>query len=193
MNNEQLNEIAEKYKELTNIKKEIIALQEEIKKYEENPIVQKYLELKQILESAKEYSWYGVSKLNDEQILEKAISNVDKNDSTGNDTNNIYVYMATYKMNTPKDIEVPYNSIVADYRLYANIENGGFLVPLNRQEDFEKENIVLYPPKNKSVEEYFNEIRKLFFTTAIKYGQNKALEKIIYKRNIHENKVLKGH
>ena len=174
MTNEDIQIIKEKYEHLKDIKEELLSEEEELKQLEENESVRRYLELKMRIESDKGYSYPHVKTLSDEDLLEEAISN-----SKISKTNNIYVCIDTfhrtddYYINEYLNIECP--SCNGDYSMF---------LPSINVEDFEKENIVLYPPKNVDGEEYFQRIRNMYFETAINYGCNKAMEKILYKKNM---------
>ena len=50
-----------------------------------------------------------------------------------------------------------------------------------------KYNIVLYPPKDVSSTTYFSKIKDMYFGETIKYGCNKALEKVLYRRDLERN------
>lgn len=193
MTNEEREEIKAKYENLLKIKKEILKQKDEIKELEQNPIVRRYLELKERIESDQVDDYYKIVHLSNEMILEKVMESV----STTN-TNNIYVYLATYQINREKksadDPVEPVDYIVsledpeADYIEYMSIEldeypikNIQSVAPDNRKE-FEQNNIVLYPPDGVNNAKYYSEIRMMYFNTAIKYGCDKAVEKVLYKR-----------
>lgn len=186
MTNEEREKIKEKYECLLEIKKEILKQKEEIEELEQDPTVRRYLELKERLESDRDYDYSEVVDLSNEKILEKAIESV-----RVTNTNNIYVYLGTYQINLnkneeyPSDFIVPFNDPKADYSEYMSIEldecayEQKKLVSPKQREKFEKDNIVLYPPKGINSGTYYSEIRTMYFNTAIKYGCDKALEKVL--------------
>lgn len=190
MTNDEMNRIKETYEHLLEIKNEILQLEKSVKEYEQSPIVQKYLKLKNQLENDKRYSYDQVQNKTNEDILEKAIDSI-----RVTHPENIYVYIGTYQRSHEIDIEhgstdyrVSISDPNADYREYRNIELSRFeatiQVPISMCEKFENENIVLFPYKQANVNaEYYYKIRNMYFETAIKYGKEKALEKVLYQRN----------
>lgn len=194
MTNEEKEKIRIKYEHLLEIKKEILKNKEEIEMLEQDPTVKRYLELKERLESDQDYDYFDVVHLSNEMILEKAIESVKVTN-----INNIYVYLATYQINLENDEEYPLDFVVsfddpnADYSEYMSIESDEYAVeyqkkvtPNNRKE-FEQNNIVLYPPKGVDSAQYYSKIRTMYFNTAIQYGCEKALEKVLYRRNMQQS------
>lgn len=88
-----------------------------------------------------------------------SITNVEKT----NNSISIYVYMGTYCREFVK-LEDPNQSRKIDF--YS-------------KDDFERENIVLYPPKGVPTLEFFYQVRETYFKTLNKYGLEKAIEKIL--------------
>lgn len=196
MTNEEIEKFRNKYDSLKDTKKYILDLQSKIKEYEkENPVVRKYLALKEQLEVDKEYSYWGVQDLDEEQMLERAIK-----ETKINETNNIYVYISSYvgvnQLNNKNkkdalsiaDIPVFYDNPDVDYRKYRNIElspgddNYEVNVPIFECEKFESDNIVLYSHA-RSGSEYYEIVRRVYFDEIYTFGEQKALEKVMYKRN----------
>lgn len=104
------------------------------------------------------------------------------------DTNEIYVYMGTYKysdeidiVHGSRDIRVQYDSIDADYRVYRNIEKSSSeQVLINRCEEFERTHTII----NSRVVCYdktFYEIQRDFFIRAVKVDQESAKKMILRK------------
>ena len=194
MTNGELKDIKRNYEELTTAKTETDLLNEAIELYEQHPIVIKYLNLKRKLELiAKSHS--KVEELDDAELLEYVINNIGISN-----TNNIYVYMGTYQQNDniteeyPCDFIVSYDDPNADYRLYINIESPDDerKIICTLQSDFEKQNIVLYPPQGINSSTYFYEIRNMYFKTAINEGQENAIEKaiVLSKPTFSENAFI---
>ena len=106
------------------------------------------------------------------------------------ETNNIYVYLGTYKNNDEIDIvhgsndfKVNYNSSDANYRIYKNIEYPYVQsIPISMCDEFEKNHIVIKPKSYFKEREYY-EIQKDFFTYAIKTNQESAKKMILKKYN----------
>ena len=196
MTNEEIEKFQNKVYSLLNIQKNVNNLEKEIKRYEDIDIVREYLILKKRLETVKRH---GVHKLNYEQILEKALKEIKISE-----TNNIYVYVSSYKgthqLNYEhKENELPladmivsYDDPSVDYRKYINIElspsdgNYEINVPISKCEEFEHNNIVLRS-NVKPGREYYNEIRAMYFSTIYIDGESRALEKIKSKRKMQGN------
>lgn len=102
------------------------------------------------------------------------------------ETNELYVYMGTYKytdeidiVHGSHDIRVPYDSIDANYRLYRNIEKTSSEQVLIRNcAEFEKTHIIINP-KVAFSEKTFYEIQKQFFIRAIKDSQESAKRMVL--------------
>lgn len=125
----------------------------------------KLRDIKRKLESITK-SHSKVEELCDDELLEYVINNIGISN-----TNNIYVYMGTYQQNdniteeNPCDFIVSYDDSNADYRLYIDIESPDDKrkIICILQTDFEKQNIVLYPPQGINISTYFYEIRSMYF------------------------------
>lgn len=192
MTNEEREKIKGKYEHLLEIKKEILKNKDEIEILEQDPTVRRYLELKERLESDKGYDYYEVVHLSNEMILEKAIKSVRVSNTSG-----IFICSGTYQNG---DIDSDFNDYIvshndpdADFREYINIELPEYdsshiqLIPISECAEFEQNNIVLYPPKGVDSAQYYSKIRMMYFNTAIQYGCEKALEKVLYKRNMQQS------
>ena len=130
---------------------------------------------------------YEFGKKTDEDLLYSALCSV-----RINETNNIYVYMGTFKKNHECDIEhgandyrVNKNDPDADYRIYRNLEFMAYQdgyeieIPIKECESFEQNHIVIYPQGTCLCDQYYLKLRDEFFDTAILDSQEKALEKIM--------------
>lgn len=192
MTNEEREKIRVKYEHLLEIKKEILKNKDEIEILEQDPTVRRYLELKERLESDKGYDYFEVVHLSNEMILEKAIKS-----ARVSNTNGIFICSGTYQNG---DIDSDFNDYIvshndpdADFREYINIELPEYdssriqLIPISECAEFEEKNIVLYPPKEVNSAQYYSKIRTMYFNTAIQYGCEKALEKVLYKRNMQQS------
>ena len=111
-------------------------------------------------------------------IYQKHLSKIKENE-----TNGIYVYIATYKPNNapdyeiddgaPFDIETDYNDKDATHRSYWNIEGiWSVQLPINECQEFEKTHTVLFADD-------FYQIQQEFITTAVKENQEKAVAKVL--------------
>lgn len=192
MTNEEKEKIRIKYEHLLEIKKEILKNKDEIEMLEQDPTVRRYLELKEILESDRCYDYFKVVHLSNEMILEEAIKSV-----RISSTNGIFICSGTYKNG---DIGSDFNDYIvshdapdADFRKYINIELPEYdsnliqLIPISECAEFEQNNIVLYPPKEFNSPQYYSKIRMMYFNTAVKYGCEKAVEKVLYRRNMQQS------
>lgn len=186
MKAQQLDLLRKKYNSLLGVKKEILAYQQEKEELEEDPAVSRYLQILQILEDNKNYSFYGIEKCNDSQILEKAVETINFSHLNG-----IYVYIGSYKINEnmdeeyPFDFSVPCNSTDEDYKVYRSVElnsedeNFEVKVFIDDQTKFENDNIVLYPEHDIDNNRYYADVRNMYFKESVSHGENKALDKVL--------------
>ena len=101
-----------------------------------------------------------------------------------NETNHIYVYRGTYKLDYcfdivhgTSDIAVERNDPSAQYRNYHDIEQCSDIdIPIKKCEEFENNNNILFTKRNN-----FYEIQKEFIVDAVKYGQEDAVKNVIKK------------
>lgn len=100
------------------------------------------------------------------------------------ETNHIYVYCGTYKLDYCCDIEhgptgiaASKNDPSAQYRTYHDIEQYFAVdIPINKCNDFENNNHILYISSNK-----YYQIRKEFIIDAINFNQDIAVSNILKK------------
>ena len=105
------------------------------------------------------------------------------------DTNEIYVYMGTYKysdeidiVHGSNDIRVSYDAIDANYRLYRNIEKSSSeQVLISRCEEFEGKHTIINPRIAFSDAQFYK-IQKDFFIRAVKINQESA-KKMLLRRH----------
>lgn len=155
-----------------------------IKELLKEPSVKEYIKLTNIVDQNLKNI-----KLTDEEIISsfysKYLHKIKKEE-----TNGIYVYLGTYENNNEVDIvhgsndfRVDYNSSNADYRIYKNIESPyGEIIPIRLCEEFEKNNIIIYPKTYFKEQEYYK-IQKDFFVKAVKTNQETAKKMILKKYN----------
>jgi hypothetical protein len=190
MTNEDLEKIRNKYKELKDKRSEILKIAEDIKRYEQDPIVKKYMELIKLYKKNTTGCMNAFDKKTDDDLLNSALISV-----RINETNNIYVYMGTFKKRyeydeeyCEDDYQVKKNDLLADYRTYRNLEFMSYQddyevkVPIEYCEEFEEEHIIIYPQGTCGYDQYYLKLRNEFFDTAILESQEKALEKILSLR-----------
>jgi len=102
------------------------------------------------------------------------------------DTNHIYVYIATYKPNhvsieefeegAPLNIEVNYDDPEATHRSYWDLEGiWSQSIPIEECQEFEKTHTVLF------VDDYY-QLQQEFITIAIKENQQKAINKVLKRK-----------
>ena len=159
-----------------------------IRELENDVNVQEFLKLTNL-----EYESLPLKRVSRESLIE-SIFYQHLHEIDEKDTNGIYVYLGTYKytdeidiVHSPHDIMVPYDSPVADYRVYQNIEEYSYKqIPISKCEQFEKERTILnrkVPITSKG----FYEIQKDFFIRAIKVNQESAKKMILRKYCRHSN------
>lgn len=102
--------------------------------------------------------------------------------------------MCTYKytdkidiVHSSHDTNVSYDSPVADYRVYQNIEEwSSKQIPISKCEQFEKVYTIINP-KVSIARKGFYEIQKDFFICAIKVNQKSAKKMVLRKYRRHSN------
>lgn len=159
-----------------------------LRELENDVNVQEFLKLTNL-----EYESLSLKRVSSESLIESVfyhhLHEIDEKD-----TNGIYVYLGTYKytdeidiVHSPHDIRVPYDSPVADYRVYQNIEEcSSKQIPILKCEQFEKEHTILNP-KVPITSKGFYDIQKDFFIRAIKVNQESAKKMVLRKYRRHSN------
>ncbi len=183
MEDKNLKNIRKKYKEFLEIKETYQKLLQRKNELENDPKIQEYLNLIESIDSYGDTYILGckVCSTTEKKLLERAFeSEVIEN------SNNIFVYCGTYKVSDeidivhgPSDIRVKRDDPSAEYSTYRDIEknslNSSINVSIHCRDEFEKNNFILYP-KGYTYENFYFEVRRKFFETAIKKGQKKAIE-----------------
>lgn len=169
MKEEEIEKLKEKYNSLLECKKERLNYIKRKEELEKTPEVMEYFKICELIKSGKNYSFYEIENLTDEEILDKALINFHSEED-----NNIYTCIGEDN-----------NSLK-----FRNIET---LVVRNiireNLNEFEKENIVIYPSKNFTYEEFFKMIRREYYNKIINnYSDQIAKEHAsrrayIFKRN----------
>lgn len=171
MTNEEVKKLREEYRSLLGCKKEILGYIKRKEELEQTPEVREYFKLCDIIASGEGYSFYGVEKLTNDQIIDRVIDGFNSEED-----NNIYTYMG-------EDIE-------KNITTFKNIET--FVIKNIKNEDisnFEKENIVMYPSKNVTADKFFNDARKEYYRVIVNnYSDKYAKENAIRKSNIFSRK-----
>lgn len=159
-----------------------------IRELENDENVQEFLNITNL-----EYKALPLKRVSSESLIEKIFfSHLHEIDEK--DTNGIYVYLGTYKytdeidiVHSPHDIMVPYDSPIADYRVYQNIEEwSSKQISILKCEHFEKEHTILNP-KVPVTSKGFYDIQKDFFIRAIKVNQETAKKMVLRKYRRHSN------
>lgn len=190
MTNKDIDDIRIRYNDLIRIKQDLLNTKQKIQELEQEPIVREYLDLIEQQEHDKLYPYYSVLELSDEDIFQKVIDEV-----LIHSIGSIYVYFGDYRCVESEDdgiqfIPISKSNEQVEYKQYKNIEHNlsiVHMIPLNDCEEFENKNIILVPSKLENKIEYFNRMRTMYFNVAMKYGKEKALEKVMYKRNMQKN------
>ena len=150
-----------------------------IRKLEKNALIKEYLEL------------IGQDK-NNEVIVNETYEQIIKRiyrkylyQINEEDTNKIYVYIGTYKYTDSYDCEhydekVCYNHVCADYRIYADIEQTGYVnLPILKCKKFEENNIIIDPKSFLKEKEYYKIQTEFFVKVAM--SSQKSAKKMILK------------
>ena len=166
---EKLNHYREMANELKNTKETL----------EEQPVVRRYLEVCQKLDD----KMLACGCWDDRCIIETARKKI-----TGDETNEIYVCIGTYKESKnvdfnywPYSIPVPHDSEEAEYSEYVDLEKeitDVFKIHISDRDEFEKKHDVIYLEKGPLSRQYFEELQVSFFLDAFKNGQKKAINSV---------------
>ena len=184
MTEEVLKEIKKDYEQRKETRNHLSEVLEEIIKLEEDDTVKKYLNLKKELESI---NYKKIIEQSDEQILYSSFYN---NRYMIIETNDIYICMGTFMMDSicdivhgPSDIRLNRDDPRAEYRIYRNIEDGySEVISMRKCEEFERMHKVIIP-NIYWTEKYFYELQKEFIKITLEEGQEAA-----YKRVLSKNK-----
>lgn len=190
MSNEELEKLKSSFNGLQEKREEVLKLGREIKLYEQLPVVQKYLKLVELYRKNTTGDMYNFDKKTDDDLLFSSLNSVKINS-----TNNIYVYMGAYRTDYDFGVyRIDDNRDIGfcetDYKKYRNLELMAYQdgyevdVPISQCEKFEKDNIVICPDNTYLSDTYYLKLRDEFFETAVFESQEKALEKILNKRQI---------
>lgn len=163
---------------------------------EKDPKIQEYLKILTSIEQKdidlEEYDDDLRWKWNEESIINYYAHSTE--------SNHIYVCIGTYpeKAINPRIIDFrtfdddKVLSLDADnvkYRVYSDIETEKFrdiVVEKSNWEEFEKNNIVLFPPDNNSVKNslsFYESVKTLFYKTSIESSQEEAIQKVLQFKN----------
>lgn len=153
-----------------------------MKELEKNPNVKEYINLIKILEDD-----LNLINISDKKLILSYYSYYLR-EIREDDTNKIYVYLGTFEYNNEidivhgsRDFRVKDDSEDADYKVYRNIESDYSMdIPIEKCEEFEKNNIIIRPKTYLNGKEYYN-IRDDFFIKAIKTNQEIAKKMILKK------------
>ena len=110
---------------------------------------------------------------------------------------NIYVYLGSYKASNEADIEHSLrdtrvfhgNNDEIDYKKYRNLEGACFddvIVPSDKCDEFEDENIIIYPRTNL-FGKYYCKVRNDFYKDALEDGIDKAKKKLLSREKTNYN------
>lgn len=185
MKKEELELLREEYKSLIRQKEEIIELERKIKLLEKLPEVKEYIEAINLY-NEKTYKKNNMEKKDNSYFINRII-----NTHKITPTNDIYVYIGTYKysdeidiVHCSNDILVDRNNNKADYCVYYNLEvgtyniNSSVEIPYIKADEFEKKHNIIFPNNVLRRKEYFYDLQNEYFETAILESEEKALEKI---------------
>ena len=194
MNEQEQKRFRENYESIMKTREKMSKILEKMHELEKDMYVKDYLQLQEEYKKISDSRGYEIPYISEEQLLEKAIRETEIKD-----TNNIYVCMGAYNGKHGLDEEnikskyrvldalVDIDSDKADYKQYYNIElskyDDGYEIniPRERCNEFELNNLVLYPPKMGLSNEYYDYIKKTYFSTLYEEDEEKAIEKIITK------------
>lgn len=183
MKSEELIKLKEKVQEIKQKRDKVLEIQEEIKKLEECEEVKKYIKLLSVYEEMIPEKSKKIAEYTEKDIINIALGYTKITPSE-----DIYVYIGTYKnsdefdiVHGPSDILVSKNNKDADYILYQNLEakyGGTVQVPYKKADEFESNHKVIFPQNVVSRQRYFYDLQLEYFKTMIFESPEKAEEKI---------------
>ena len=181
MTEENVSNIKKKYKELTEMNNNLSSLLEIKERLEALDIVKQYMKVLGTLETYRDQFPIKNNLLTEDELLNDVIKS-----EKINDTNNIYVYQASFAKYCYRKSRGYYRVAVddkrAEYHVYLDIEKdynrGAIEIPASERKKFESENKVIYPV-NQFPMSCYDEVKKKFYQTIISDSQEKAIEKIL--------------
>ncbi len=208
MTNENLERVRNRYNKLVELKEQIEnakKMNEQLLKrkseLEENEFVKEYLTILKQLNEAHEYlalERYFIPNT-DQEMLRDAATEVslqycyddteNREEKLANSTNHIYVYMGSFKYDSESDIvhgpgviQVPDDNPNFSWKDYKDIEltnsDATQQIYKHNVEKFEAENTILYAPEDMDPRDFYDQVRLIFFETAIKESQEEAVRKV---------------
>lgn len=181
MNNTEIALARQKYNDLKLKQQEYKQMKQRILELEQNPIVQEYLNLVDLVKEQAENKRFEEHEMISNAFEELALST--------NDSNNILVYMGAYKYTVLVPILVKtkndYND--ADYVLYRDLETCRFFkVNIHNKKMFEKESNVIFLDDTNFTShlDYLNGFKKLtsmFFKELLVKPQEEVVKQFVKK------------
>lgn len=185
MKKEELLNLRLELEDLKDKRNKVIIINEEINKLKETPEVKRYLELIELFKENTTGRMSGFDKFSDDDLLNIAISK-----SKITPSEEIYVYMGTYKYTNEIDIihaanDIPVSRLnnSADYVLYYNLEaryDKRIEIPYIHANEFESTHKIIIPKNVVSREKYFYELQHEYFETIVLKSEEEA-KKLINK------------
>ncbi len=157
-----MSDIEQRYQKLKKIQEELLKVKQKIERYEQDPLIKDYIYQKKLIDLYDTVINKDIVDMalntEDTDIIESVI---------------IYTYYGTYlNASEGKDHQVMYDYFRPDFRKYKNIETGDVIkIKISNDQEFNKENIILYPDNiNTDLEQFYNESREKFFDKALTQG-----------------------
>jgi len=183
MEQEILNKIRIDYNNSLKRRTKYADILKQLKELEKDEKIKKYIDLKNRLE---QFNYEKIINESDEEILSRTFWAYQY---AINETNEIYLYIGTFKLDShcdiehgPGDIRLKRNDPRAEFRQYRNIEDGySEEIPINKCEEFEKTHTIIFPEIEDMADKYFYEIQKEYIKIAVAEGQEVACKKILTK------------
>lgn len=184
MEEEILKQIVNEYKEQQQKKEKYSKIKDRINELAKTKEVKEYLEL---INLSQNLDYKRVIDINESDIIINAFR---RNSLKITTTNEIYVYLGTFKLSNVFDIEhgpsderVERDSNQAEYRIYRDIEKCDSIeIPIKQCEEFEKNNKIVFP-RTIFKEKYYYELQKEFLEDSVLLGQEVAYTRILRKVN----------
>mgnify|MGYP003368325371 FL=1 len=183
MTKEEYLKLKEKVNELQKKRLEVIKIEDEIEKLKETEEVKRYLQLISIYKDKTTGRNSGFDRFTDKNLISIALGEINITPS-----DEIYVYMGTYKNSVETDIihgssDIPINRLSpdADYVIYKNLEskyNDSIIILYKDVDEFEQTHKIIIPKSAANRGGYFYELQMEYFQTMILESQEAATEKV---------------
>lgn len=182
MEREEIEKVRKEFGEIKSNQKDVREKLLELEALKENIYVKRYLELSKM---DTDYN-RKFSLRSEEELLSRYCSGLNSTK-----TNGIYFCLGTFTYSNldivhgVSDISLDKDDPRASHRKYLNIEDeyDYYEIPIEKCDDFENKHTVIFPKSRYFAYKEYYKIKNEFFGTTILESQDKALEKVLVRKN----------